>query len=59
MKFGALKDTGCEGLTPRGATELAVGKEESFTCTHVLAVGTYTNEASIEGNEGTGTRLTK
>ena len=56
IKFGALKDTGCEGITPAGATELAVGKEESFTCTHVLAVGTYTNEASIEGNEGTGTK---
>ena len=56
LKFGALKDTGCEGISPAGATELAVGKEESFTCTHVLAVGTYTNEASIEGNEGTGTK---
>src|SRR6202012_1555916 len=33
LKFGALKDTGCEGITPSGATELAVGKEESFTCT--------------------------
>ena len=56
LKFGALKDTGCEGITPSGATELAVGEEESFTCTHVLAVGSYTNEASIEGNEGTGTK---
>ena len=56
LKFAALKDTGCEGLTPSGTTELAVGAEESFTCTHVLAVGTYTNEASIEGNEGTGTK---
>ncbi len=59
LKFSALKDTGCEGLTPTGATELAVGKEESFTCTHVLAVGTYNNEASIEGNEGTGTESSK
>ena len=57
LKFGALKDTGCDGLTPTGTTELAVGAEESFTCTHTLtAVGTYTNEASIEGNEGTGTK---
>ncbi len=56
LKFTALKDTGCEGITPAGTTELAVGKEESFTCTHVLAVGTYTNEASIEGNEGAGTK---
>ena len=56
LKFSALKDTGCEGIAPAGATELAVGKEESFTCTHALAVGTYTNEASIEGNEDTGTK---
>ena len=54
LKFGALKDTGCEGLTPSGATELKPEEEETFTCTHVLAVGTTTNEASIEGNEGTG-----
>ncbi len=54
LKFGALKDTGCEGITPSGPTELKVGEEESFTCTHVLTVGTTTNEASIEGNEGTG-----
>ena len=36
LKFGALKDTNCEGITPAGATELAVGKEESFTCSHKL-----------------------
>ncbi|HTQ67561.1 MAG TPA: hypothetical protein VMI13_02610 [Solirubrobacteraceae bacterium] len=56
LNFGALSDTGCEGISPTGTTELAVGKEESFTCTHVLAVGTYTNEASITGNEGAGTK---
>ena len=57
LKFGALKDTGCEGITPSGTTELAAGAEESFTCSHMLTtVGTYTNEASIEGNEGTGTK---
>ena len=56
LKFAALKDTGCEGLTPSGATELKAAEEESFTCTHVLAVGTANNEATIEGNEGTGTK---
>ena len=56
LKFSALKDTGCEGLSPSGATELGVGDEESFTCSHTLAVGSYSNEASIEGNEGTGTK---
>ena len=34
LKFSALTDTGCEGVTPPGATELAVGKSESFTCSH-------------------------
>ena len=57
IKFSALKDTGCEGISPSGATELAAGAEEIFTCSHKLAaVGTYSNEASIEGNEGTGTK---
>ena len=56
LKFGALKDANCGGISPSGATELAAGAEESFTCTHVLAIGTYSNEASIEGNEGTGTK---
>ena len=58
IKFGALKDTGCEGISPSGATELAAGAEETFTCTHdLINIGTYSNEASIEGNEGTGTRV--
>ena len=60
LKFAALKDTGCEGLTPTGASELKSKEEETFTCTHVLTVGSYTNEASIkEGNEGTGTESSK
>ena len=58
LKFGALKDSACEGISPSGATELAAGAEESFTCTHTfINIGNYTNEASIEGNEGTGTRV--
>ena len=57
LKFGALKDSACEGISPSGATELALNGEETFTCTHKLsAVGSYTNEASIEGNEGSGTK---
>ena len=55
LKFSALTDAGCTGITPSGATELKAGEEETFTCTHTLsAVGSYSNEASIEGNEGTG-----
>ena len=58
LKFSALKDAGCSSILPSGTTELAPGKEESFTCSHTLtSAGTYTNEASIEGNEGTGTKI--
>ena len=57
LKFSALKDGGCEGILPSSTSELAAGKEESFTCSHTLSsAGTYNNEASIEGNEGTGTK---
>ena len=58
LKFSALKDAGCSSILPSGTTELAPGKEESFTCSHTItSAGTYTNEASIEGNEGTGTKI--
>ena len=55
LTFGALKDAGCEGVAG-GATELASGASTTFTCSHKLtAAGPYSNQASIEGNEGTGT----
>ncbi len=55
LTFGPLEDSGCEGVSPSGASELKEGQEETFTCSHTLtAAGTYSNEASIEGNEGTG-----
>ncbi|MFZ1925148.1 MAG: choice-of-anchor Q domain-containing protein [Solirubrobacteraceae bacterium] len=57
LKFGALKDNACESISPAGPTELEATTEETFTCTHKLtAFVKYSNEASIEGNEGTGTR---
>jgi uncharacterized repeat protein (TIGR01451 family) len=57
LKFSKLTDANCEGISPSGETELVAGAEETFTCEHKLtAVGSYTNEASIAGNEGTGTR---
>ncbi len=50
LKFGALTDANCEGVSPAGTTELAPATEETFTCSHVLGnAGSYTNEASIEG----------
>jgi hypothetical protein len=57
LKFGALKDSACESISPAGPTELEASTEETFTCTHKLtAFVKYSNEASIEGNEETGTR---
>jgi len=55
LKFSPLVDANCEGISPAGSTELAAGKSETFTCSHKLTtVGTWTNVATIEGNEGTG-----
>ena len=57
IKFAALKDSGCEDISPSGGTELDVDESETFTCEHTLtSTGEYTNEASIEGNEGASTR---
>jgi hypothetical protein len=57
LKFGAPKDAACESISPTGSTELEASTEETFTCTHKLsAFVRYSNEASIEGDEGTGTK---
>jgi hypothetical protein len=57
LKFGALKDGACESVSPAGPTELEATTEETFTCTHKLtSFVKYRNEASIEGNEGTGSK---
>jgi hypothetical protein len=57
LKFGALADSACESTSPAGSTELLASTEETFTCTHKLtAFVKYSNQASIEGNEGTGTK---
>jgi hypothetical protein len=57
LKLGALKDAGCEGISPAGATELEAGRQETFTCMHKLVgLADYGDEASIEGGEGAGTK---
>ena len=57
LKFGALKDSACESISPAGPTELAASTEETFTCIHKLtAFVKYSNEASIEGDQGTSTK---
>ncbi len=52
LKFGPLADAKCTHIEPAGATELAVGGKESFTCEHTLVSADkpeYTNVATIEG----------
>ena len=57
LKFAALRDEGCEGVSPSGSTEVKAGESETLTCRHTpTGLGRYANEASIEGNEGTGTK---
>ena len=51
LKLSVLADANCTGISPAGATEVGVGKSETFTCERALtAAGSYTNEASIEGD---------
>jgi hypothetical protein len=57
LSFKALSDAGCASISPTGEETLAPGGEQTYTCSHELTeAGTYANEASIEGNEGTGTK---
>ena len=57
LKFGKLSDANCTSIAPSGEETVAAGGEETYTCHHELtAAGTYTNEATIEGNEGTGAK---
>ena len=49
LKFSPLSDQNCVNVSPAGASELAVGGAETFTCEHaVTSVGSWTNEAEIE-----------
>ena len=50
LEFSPLSDLNCTNIAPAGATELAPGASETFTCQHALsAVGAWTNHAEIEG----------
>ncbi len=58
LSFEALSDPRCTNITPAGATKLAFGESESFTCEHTLSRvdfesnnAIYENVAVIEGNE--------
>jgi len=50
VRLSPLVDPNCSSVSPSGATELAVGGSETFTCEHTLTgPGSYANEATIEG----------
>ena len=56
LVFSALTDANCQNITGGpGSTPVAPGESTTYLCEHVLsALGQYTNEASIEGNEEAG-----
>ena len=57
LTFGLLTDGNCEGISPRAKVLIAAGGEETYTCSHKLtSTGAYSNEATIEGSEGTGAK---
>ncbi|HTY97807.1 MAG TPA: hypothetical protein VMB91_12250 [Solirubrobacteraceae bacterium] len=52
LKFGPLSDAKCTNIQPSGATTVASGGKETFTCEHTLVSADkpeYTNVATIEG----------
>jgi len=56
LKFTNFKDPGCTNIKG-GATELQPGQSATWTCEHkITEAGTYTNVATIEGGDGTGTK---
>jgi hypothetical protein len=59
LTFSEFSDENCENLKP-GSSSLAPGESTTYTCDHVLtstdcSSGAYANEASVTGDEGTGT----
>ena len=56
LQFSHFQDANCEGISGGpGGQFVQPGNSTIFTCTHKLtAPGTWTNVATIEGNEGTG-----
>ncbi len=54
LKFSALTDTKCSGISPAGETVLKAKEAETFSCEHTLGEGDenpYKNSASIEANK--------
>ena len=57
-KFSNFSDPNCEGIAGGAGGKLVQpGESTTFTCSHKLtSPGTWTNVATIEGNEGTGSK---
>ena len=54
LKLEKMTDANCTGISGPGKTQLAAGESTTYTCEHVLtSVGTWTNEAEVEGNHKT------
>ena len=58
LTFSSFSDPNCEGITGGpGSSAVVHGESTTYTCTHTLtSVGAWTNEASVEGDEGTSTK---
>jgi YVTN family beta-propeller protein len=57
LTFKEPSDVRCEGISPGGEQTIAAGGDETYMCSHELtSMGSYANQASIEGDEGTGTK---
>ena len=59
LTFSSLSDPACQNITGGpGSNPVPPGQSTIYTCEHVLStVGPYANEASIEGNEGAGKKI--
>ena len=44
----AMKDANCSDIQGPGKSELAPAESTAYTCEHVLAAGTWVNEATVE-----------
>ncbi|HTY96943.1 MAG TPA: hypothetical protein VMB91_07865, partial [Solirubrobacteraceae bacterium] len=58
LQFSHFQDARCEGISGGpGEKPVQPGQVTVFRCTHRLTVpGTWTNAATVEGNEGTGSK---
>jgi hypothetical protein len=53
LPFSPLQDANCNNISPAGATELAPGSSETFTCEHTLTTPDqiWSNEVTVQSGE--------